>query len=205
VNICPPSRCQPPHLDSYAYSFQSLFEFASQKLRVAPISSHAGAVNASLISSFLEHLETARGNSRRHEISVLAAIRSFFRVFLQHYEQPPSDRFAAFWQYPSRNRPSFGALFAQDEMQALLDAPDPSREREFETEPYCTCGVRWLPSLRTDSLRHRRCRTSVSEYPRAGQGPGRERALPLWKNDGCGTLRAWSGYSRTGSHRLNSL
>ena len=34
-----------PHTcDSYAYSFQSLFEFASQKLKSRAIGSHAGAV-----------------------------------------------------------------------------------------------------------------------------------------------------------------
>src|SRR5208283_2860571 len=78
-----------PHTcDSYAYSFQSLFEFASQKLRVAPSALMLEQLDASLISSFLEHLETARGNSAETRNIRLAAIRSFFR-FLQHHEPAP--------------------------------------------------------------------------------------------------------------------
>src|SRR5206468_3981857 len=49
--------------DSYAYSFQSLFEFASQKLKVAPSALMLEQLDAALISTFLEHLETTRGNS----------------------------------------------------------------------------------------------------------------------------------------------
>jgi integrase/recombinase XerD len=71
--------------DSYAYSFQSLFEFASQKLKVAPSALMLEQLDAALISAFLEHLETTRHNSAETRKIRLAAIRSFFR-FLQHRE-----------------------------------------------------------------------------------------------------------------------
>src|SRR2546425_12043565 len=75
-----------PHTcDSYAYSFQSLFEFAFLKLSVAPSALMLEQLDAALISSFLEHLETVRGNSAETRNIRLAAIRSFFR-FLQHRE-----------------------------------------------------------------------------------------------------------------------
>src|SRR5258708_6082978 len=75
-----------PHTcDSYAYSFQSLFEFASQKLRVAPSALMLEQLDASLISSFLEHLETARGNSAETRNIRVAAIRTIYGV-LQHHE-----------------------------------------------------------------------------------------------------------------------
>jgi hypothetical protein len=51
--------------DSYAYSFQSLFEYAAGKLKVAPLALMLEQMDAKLISGFLEHLETARGNSAR--------------------------------------------------------------------------------------------------------------------------------------------
>ena len=41
--------------DSYAYSFQSLFEFASQKLKVAPSALMLEQLDATLISNFLEY------------------------------------------------------------------------------------------------------------------------------------------------------
>ena len=71
--------------DSYAYSFQSLFEFAAKKLKVAPSALMLEQLDAALISTFLEHLETTRGNSAETRNIRLAAIRSFFR-FLQYRE-----------------------------------------------------------------------------------------------------------------------
>ena len=44
-----------PHTcDSYAYSFQALFEFAAQKLKVAPSALRLEQLDAALISRFLE-------------------------------------------------------------------------------------------------------------------------------------------------------
>src|ERR1035441_5460074 len=43
--------------ESYAYSFQLLFEFASQRLEVPPSSIALEQLDAALICSFLEHLE----------------------------------------------------------------------------------------------------------------------------------------------------
>ena len=59
--------------DSYAYSFQSLFEFASKKLKVAPSALMLEQLDAALISAFLEHLETTRGNSAETRNIRLAA------------------------------------------------------------------------------------------------------------------------------------
>ena len=57
-------RGNSPHTcESYAYSFQSLFEFASQELKVAPSALMLEQLDASLISSFLQYLESTRGNS----------------------------------------------------------------------------------------------------------------------------------------------
>ena len=43
--------------DSYAYSFQSLFAFASQKLKVAPSALLLEQLDAALIGTFLVYLE----------------------------------------------------------------------------------------------------------------------------------------------------
>ena len=71
--------------DSYAYSFQSLFEFAAGRRKVAPSALMLEQLDATLVSGFLQHLETTRGNSAETRNIRLAAIRSFFR-FLQHRE-----------------------------------------------------------------------------------------------------------------------
>jgi len=49
--------------ESYAYSFQALFEFTSQRLKVPPSAIALEQLDAALICSFLEHLEIARSNS----------------------------------------------------------------------------------------------------------------------------------------------
>src|SRR5215475_10805691 len=87
--------------DSYAYSFQSLFEFASQKLKVAPSALLLEQLDATMISTFLEHLESARGNSAETRNIRLAALRSFF-PFCSTVSQPQSNRFAVFWRSHSR-------------------------------------------------------------------------------------------------------
>src|SRR5207247_5316962 len=68
---------------SYAYIFQLLFEFGAKRLKVAPSMMKLEQLDASLISAFLEHLETSRQNSAETRNIRLAAIRSFFR-FLEH-------------------------------------------------------------------------------------------------------------------------
>jgi site-specific recombinase XerD len=94
--------------DSYACSFQSLFEFASRKLKTPPSALTVEQLDASLISMFLEHLETTRRNSAKTRNVRLAAIRSFFR-FLQHRSQPHWTKFAVF--RPSRSRGATPASF----------------------------------------------------------------------------------------------
>src|ERR1700740_127866 len=120
-------RGNSPHTcDSYAYSFQSLFEFASQKLKVTPSALMLEQLDASLISLFLEYLESTRGNSAETRNIRLAAIRSFFK-FLQHREPAAIEQVRRVLAIPfKRTDHRLVPYLAQEEMQALLDAPDPS-------------------------------------------------------------------------------
>ena len=175
--------------DSYAYSFQSLFAFASQKLKVAPSALLLEQLDAALIGTFLVHLETTRGNSAETRNIRLAAIRSFFR-FLQHREPAAVEQVRRVLAIPFKKTDSrLVPYLIQDEMQALLDSPDPSTREGSRSSHDTACGVRWTSSFRTDGLTPRRRRAPVGEYPRAGQGR-RERALPLWKTTAA-ALRAW--------------
>ena len=65
--------------DSYAYSFQSLFEFADRRLRTMPSALTLEQLDAPLIAAFLEHLESARRNSAQTRNIRLAALRSFLK------------------------------------------------------------------------------------------------------------------------------
>src|SRR4030081_3834781 len=72
--------------DSYAASFQLLFTFAAERLKVRPSALTLEQLDAGLVSAFLEHLEDVRGNAAVTRNVRLAAIQSFFR-FLE-YRQP---------------------------------------------------------------------------------------------------------------------
>ena len=180
-----------PHTcDSYAYSFQALFEFASRKLRVTPSALMLEQLDASLISSFLEHLEGVRGNSAETRNIRLAAIRSFFR-FLQHHEPPAVGQVRRVLAIPFKKTDHrLVPYLAQEEMQALLDAPDPStrmgvRDRAILHLAVCAgLRVSELTGLRTDDVAPQSSSIRV-------RGKGRrERALPLWKTTAA-ALRAW--------------
>ena len=176
--------------DSYAYSFQSLFEFASLKMKVAPSALMLEQLDASLISLFLEHLETTRGNSAETRNIRLAAIRSFFR-FLQHREPAAIEQVRRVLAIPFKKTDTrLVPYLVHEEMQALLDAPDPStregvRDRAMLHLAVCAgLRVSELTGLRIDEIESQSASIRV-------RGKGRrERALPLWKTTAA-ALRAW--------------
>src|ERR1700722_8166621 len=166
-----------PHTcDSYAYSFQCLFEFASKKLKVAPSALMLEQLDASLLCTFLQHLETTRGNSAETRNVRLAAIRSFFR-FLEHREPAAIGQVRRVLAIPfKRTDQRLVPYLGQEEMQALLDAPDPSTRMGVR--------VSELTGLRIDDVAPQSASIRV-------RGKGRrERALPLWKTTAA-ALRAW--------------
>ena len=176
--------------DSYAYSFQSLFEFASQKLKVAPSALLLEQLDATMISTFLEHLESARGNSAETRNIRLAALRSFF-LFLHHREPAAVEQVRRVLAIPFKKTDTrLVGYLVQEEMQALLDSPDPStregvRDRAMLHLAVCAgLRVSELTGLRLDEV------GPLSASIRVRGKGRRERALPLWKTTAA-ALRAW--------------
>ena len=64
---------------SYRDTFRLLLTFAAKRLGKVPSTIELEDLDAPFIGSFLEHLETSRGNGARTRNVRLAAIRSFFR------------------------------------------------------------------------------------------------------------------------------
>ena len=176
--------------DSYAYSFQALFEFAAQNLKVAPSALRLEQLDAALISRFLEQLETNRGNGAATRNIRLAAIRSFFR-FIQHREPGALEQVRRVLAIPFKKTDTrLVAYLRPEEMQALLDAPDPStreglRDRALLHLAVCAgLRVSELTGLRLEEVAPQSASIRV-------RGKGRrERALPLWKTTAA-ALRAW--------------
>jgi integrase/recombinase XerD len=176
--------------DSYAYSFLCLFEFASKRLKVTPSALLLEQLDSSLICNFLEYLETTRGNSAETRNIRLAAIRSFFR-FLQHREPAALDQVRRVLAIPfKRTDTRLVPYLTQEEVQALLLAPDPTtrqgiRDRAMLHLAVCAgLRVSELTGACVDDLAPKSTSIRV-------RGKGRrERALPLWQPT-ASAIRAW--------------
>jgi len=177
---------------SYAFAFQLLFEFASQRLRCAPSDLVVEALDADLILAFLEHLGKGRGNSARSCNARLAAIKSFMR-FLEHRAPALLDQIRRVLAIPTQRtaHPMVRSL-DKHEYRAILDVPDPASRlgiRDRAMLHLALAGglrVSELVGLPLAAVRFEG--RYVHLYIR---GKGRkERTLTLWK-DVADSLRAW--------------
>ena len=110
--------------ESYAYTFQLLFEFASTRFKVTPSKLDLEQIDASLVMDFLAHIESARGNGARTRNARLAAIKSFMR-FVEHRVPSVLEQSLRILAIPSKKTdiPLIHSL-SISEMQAILNAPD---------------------------------------------------------------------------------
>ena len=176
--------------DSYAYSFQLLFEFAAERLQVAPSALALEQLDAKLIGTFLAYLEQTRGNSPETRNVRLAAIKAFFR-FLEHRQPAMLEQIRRILAIPfKRTTARLVPYLLQEEIQALLDVPDPTtregiRDRAMLHLAICAgLRVSELTGLCLDDL-------LLSSMSIRVHGKGRrERTLPLWKIT-AKALRAW--------------
>ena len=177
--------------EAYAQSFQLLLCFAAGRLKVTPAKIEIERLDAPLILAFLEHLEKKRGNSARTRNARLAAINAFFR-FLEYRLPCCLDQSRRIHAIPMKktDQALIGYL-TRDELQALLDAPDPStlsgiRDRAMLHLTFAAgLRVSELVGLRLDQID----RQTMSGVRIIGKGR-RERVLPLWKETAA-AVKAW--------------
>jgi integrase/recombinase XerD len=177
--------------DTYAYAFQLLVCFAAERLKTTPSALFIEQLDPTLILAFLEHLEKSRGNCARTRNSRLAAIKTFFR-FLEYRLPTCLEQTRRIRAIPVKKTDEviIGYL-NREEIQALLDAPDPS----------CRHGLRdramfhlaYAGGLRVSELVGLRL-ADLTLHPRPAihvMGKGRrERVLPLWKETAV-AVRDW--------------
>ena len=176
--------------DSYAYSFQLLFEFAARRFKAAPSALKLEQLDAELIGAFLKDLEEGRRNSPDTRNTRLAAIRSFFR-FLEHRAPAALEQIRRVLAIPfKRTNSRLVPYLAQDEVQALLDIPDPATRQGIRDRALLHLAIG--NGLRVSELTGL-CTTDItlSSKTIGVRGKGRrERMLPLWKATTT-ALRAW--------------
>src|SRR5215472_10369681 len=165
--------------DTYAYAFQLLVCFAAKRLKVTP----------SALS--IEQLEKERGNCARTRNSRLAAIKTFFR-FLEYRLPTCLEQTRRIRAIPVKKTDEvlIGYL-NREEIQALLDAPDPSSRHGRRDR--AMFHLAYAGGLRVSELVGLRI-ANLTLHPQPtihviGKGR-RERVLPLWKETAI-AVRDW--------------
>src|ERR1700720_1716335 len=175
--------------DTYAYAFQLLICFAAERLKITPSALLIEQLDATLVLAFLEHLEKERGNGARTRNSRLAAIKTFFR-FLEYRLPSCLDQAQRIRAIPVKKTDEviIGYL-NREEIQALLDAPDPSTRyglRDRAMLHLAFAGGLRVSELVGLNLADLTLHTQPSVHV---LGKGRkQRVLPLWKET-AGALR----------------
>jgi site-specific recombinase XerD len=188
----PIERGASPHTcDNYAHALKLLFTFASEKLKITPSQLEVGHLAAPLVLAFLDQLEKKRGNTASTRNTRLAAIKSFVR-FLEHRVPSALDQIRSVLAIPLKKTASrLVPYLTQEEMQAVLDVPDPTTRSGIRDRAMLylgfTAGLRVseIVGLRLDDIT---LQPRPSIYVR-GKGR-RERTLALWKK-AAASLRAW--------------
>jgi integrase/recombinase XerD len=191
-------RAGPGTLDTYAHALRLLVCFAAERLGVRPSRLEVEALDAPLVLDFLNHLETGRGNSARTRNARLAAVNSLFR-YLEYRLPCCLDQARRIRAIPvKRADEALVRHLTREEVQALLDAPDPrtaagARDRAMLHLAFAAgLRVSELVGLRLEDLR------LAPEPVLHVMGKGRrERILPLWRETAA-ALRAWLAVRRGG-------
>ncbi len=188
----PRERGASPHTcEAYAYSFQLLLTFAAKRLKTTPSALALEQLDVPLVLAFLDELESVRGNSARTRNARLAAIRSFGR-FVEYRVPSCLQQIRGLLAIPTKkSAEKLVSHLTRDEMQAVLDAPDPRSRKGVRDR--AMLHIAFAAGLRVSELVGLRV-DDVMLQPQPAihvRGKGRrERTLPLWKTT-AKAVRAW--------------
>jgi integrase/recombinase XerD len=177
--------------DSYAHAFRLLLQYTSRRLKVRPCQLQVDQLDASLVLSFLNHLESARGNGASSRNVRLAAIKSFMH-FLEFREPAAIDQIRRVLAIPPKKAETrLVRHLTPEEMQAILNAPSPSSWKGLRDR--AMLHLCFAAGLRVSELVGLQL-DDITLQPQASvlvHGKGRrERCLPMWKVTAT-AVRAW--------------
>jgi len=189
-------RASPHTVASYRDTFRLLMAFAQQKTGKRPSELDIADLDAERIGAFLEHLEVERHNGVRTRNNRLAAIHSLF-VYAS-FRHP--DHAALIQRVlaipPKRADRQLVAFLTQEEVRALLEAPD--RTTWVGRRDHALLVVALQTGLRVSELTALTCADvdlQTGAHLRC-HGKGRkERITPLTPLT-CGILRPWMAEHR---------
>jgi site-specific recombinase XerD len=119
-------RVSPNTLAAYRDTLRLLLGFAAKQLHRQPSELDLGDLDAGLITAFLTHLESERGNSVKTRNVRLAAIHSLYRYAALRHPEHAQDIQRVLAIPPKRSDRALVTFLDQTEIDALLAAPDRS-------------------------------------------------------------------------------
>lgn len=183
--------CSNHTCEAYAYAFRLILGFMAELNDTLPSSLPLEKLDAPTVLAFLEHLETVRGNLPPTRNARLAAIKSFAHFVV--YRVPSAiNQMRRILAIPAKKTDeALVEYLDRDEMQALLDAPNPTTRvgiRDRAILHLCFAAGLRVSELIGLRLEHLKTHPNASIHVH-GKGR-RERVLPLWKETTT-ALRAW--------------
>ena len=176
---------------AYRDTFRLLLRFLSTTRGKIPSDIQITDLDAPVILSFLDHLETGRRNSIRSRNQRLAAVRSFFRytAFRDPESVPVAARILAIPVKRTEHR-LIGYL-TREEIEAIIEAPD--RSTWLGRRDHALLLTFYNTGARLSEMTQLK-RNAVLFGPTTAlhlHGKGRkDRQVPLWSNT-ARVLRAW--------------
>jgi integrase/recombinase XerD len=119
-------HASPNTIAAYRDTLRLLLGFASRRLGRQPCQLDIADLDAPLIAAFLTHLEIERGNSVRTRNARLAAIHSLYRYAQHRHPEHAQDIQRVLAIPPKRADRALLTFLDQEEIEALLAAPDRS-------------------------------------------------------------------------------
>jgi integrase/recombinase XerD len=184
-------RASPNTIASYRDTFRLLLNFAQRRIGKAPSKLQLEDLDAVLIGSFLQHLETERHNSVRTRNTRLAAVHSLFAYAALHHPEHAALIQRVLAIPAKRTDRQLVSFLTHDEVDALLAAPD--RDSWIGRRDHALLLIAVQTGLRVTELT---CLTCADVDLGTGahvccHGKGRKERITPLTTQACGVLRVW--------------
>lgn len=184
-------RASPHTVTAYRDTLRLLLGFAAQRTRTSPCRLDIAALDAPMISAFLDHLEHQRGNTIRSRNARLAAIHSLFSFAALRHPEHAADIARVLAIPPKRSDQTIVTFLTSTETEALLAVPDRATRTGRRDHAWILLAIQTgLRASELTALTRRDVHLGAGAYV-ACHGKGRKNRITPLAPGTVTTLRAW--------------